>query len=499
VIPASYDTAPHSSYVVVNQDTFSTSQVAVQQTFPAAFLVIYEGFEPNELGVTGSPAPTAPPNAPSFSFTSGGAALQTISAINPVMRLEDPLGAIDVPQRITVQYDLHFAGASEFPSNSGGEVVVEMAATLNYQMDTGTGGTVIDLSEVASTPLTLVDQPNPYMLKVDPTITPPNPYWLSMDTRVFRVKTGGTIGVGPGAPTQADVSPAHPHAANDFIQAVVANFNSVPNDVSHPFLTQLSADEAGSTLYLPGQEGGVNVYNYAVAKVRYLAPAGVPATGVSVFFRAFSTMVSGLDYDATASSTGNYRRSGNGPGAVALLGVESSEVASIPFFAAPRVNTVAGTAGAASMTTQVEDAHAEWRRRGRAGRLLRLLAGHQPDHPPVPAQPARGSGRGRRALRRERARQSAAKHPAADDRIPPVSGGGDLLLAARNRDRSDRAARDALLKRSPCAAKPRAGAVQQPRVATGAPRAAQLRSEAYAAHGGRSRRARRRARTGRQS
>ena len=355
VIPPSYDTAPHSSYVVLSQDTFSTSQVAVQQTFPAALLVIYEGFEPKELGVTSSPAPTAPPNAPSFSFTSGGVALHTISAINPIMRLEDPVGAIDVPQRITIQYDVHFIDATEFPSNSGGEVVVEMAATLNYQMDTGTGGTVIDLSEVARAPLTLVDQPNPYMLKVDPTITPPNPYWLSMDTRVFRVKTGGTIGVGPGAATQADVGPAYPHAANDFIQAVVANFNSQPNDVSHPFLTQLTPDEAGSTLYLPGQEGGVNVYNYAVAKVRYLAPAGVPGTGVSVFFRAFSTMVSGLDYDAPASTTGNYRRSGNGPGAVPLLGVESNEVASIPFFAAPRVNTVAGTAGAASMTTQVDD------------------------------------------------------------------------------------------------------------------------------------------------
>jgi len=356
VIPASYDTAPHSSYVVFNQDTFSTSQVAVQQTFPAAFLLNYEGFEPKELGVTGSPAPTAPPNAPSFSFKTGGAALQTISAINPVMRLEDPLGAIDVPQRITVQYDLHFTGAGEFPSTSGGEVIVEMTAALNYQMDTGTGGTVIDLTEAAKAPLTLVNQPNPYMLKVDPTVTPPNPYWLSMDTRVFRVKTGGTIGAGPGAPTQGDVNAAHPHAANDFIQAVVANFNSLPNDVSHPFLTQLTADETGSTLYLPGQEGGVNVYNYAVAKVRYLAPAGVPATGVSLFFRVFSTMVSGLDYDAVAASTGNYRRSGNAAGAVPLLGVESSEVASIPFFAAPRVNTVAGTAGAASMTTQVDDA-----------------------------------------------------------------------------------------------------------------------------------------------
>jgi Common central domain of tyrosinase len=356
IIPASYDTAPHSSYFVVNQDTFSTSQVAVQLTFPAAFYLIYEGFEPKELGVTSTPAPAAPPNPPAFVFTSGGSNLTTLSAINPVMSLEDPLGAIDMPQRITIQYDLHFTDASEFPAAPAGEVAIAMRATLNYNVDTGTGGAVVNVNELAQTPLLLVDQPNPYMLKVDSTLSPPNPYWLSMDTRVFKVTTGQTIGVGPGAMTQADPTLLHPNPANDFIQGVVANFNSLPNNSGHPFLA-LSADEAGSTLYLPGQDSaGVNVYNYAVAKVRYLAPLTVPASNVRVFFRAFSTLVSALDYDQTSGSTGNYRRSGNTPAAVPLLGIESNEVASIPFFAAPRVNTNAGTAGAVSMTTQTDDA-----------------------------------------------------------------------------------------------------------------------------------------------
>jgi len=356
ILPPSYDTAPHSSYIVVNQDTFSNSQVSVQLTFPAAFYLIYEGFEPKDLGVTTAIPPTVPPNAPSFKFSSGGGALHTISAINPVMTLESPGGANDVPQRITIQYDLHFTDASEFPAGSGGELVVNMQATLNYNVDTGTGGAVINVNEVANTGLLLVNQPNPYMLDVDATLSPANPYWLSMDTRVFKVTPGQMIGSGPGAMTQHDPSVAQPNPANDFIQGVVANFNSLPNDASHPYLTQLSADENASTLFLPAKDAGQNVYNYAVAKVRYLAPVGVPAPNVSVFFRTFSTMVSALDYDHTSGAAGNYRRSGDTLGSVPLLGIESNEIASIPFFAAPRVNTVAGTAGAVSMTSQVDDA-----------------------------------------------------------------------------------------------------------------------------------------------
>ncbi|HEV2472981.1 MAG TPA: tyrosinase family protein, partial [Chthonomonadales bacterium] len=210
VIPRSYDTAPHSSYFIVNQDTFSTSQVAEQLTFPGAFYLIYEGFEPQDLGVTTLPPPAAPPNAPTFQFSSGGVALATLSAVNPVMILEAPGSAVNVPQRITIQYDLQFSNASEFPAASGRELVIEMQATLNYNVDTGTGGAVVNVNELSTGALLLVNQPNPYMLKVDPTLSPPNPYWLSMDTRVFKVVTGQSIGVGAGAMTQNDPSATQP-------------------------------------------------------------------------------------------------------------------------------------------------------------------------------------------------------------------------------------------------------------------------------------------------
>jgi hypothetical protein len=190
VIPPSYDTAVHSMYIIVNRDTFSSAEVSAKGTpaiFPAAFYVVCDGFEPQELGVTtpGPPLPQ-PPAASLPTFTYGGA--NSIRAVNPTALYEDPSGAIDMPQRIMIQYDLKFTGTGDFPSITGGENFFDLRASLTYQVDTGTGGTVVNQSVVASSELALVNQPNPYMDKINPTLSPPNPYWLSIDTRVFQIK-----------------------------------------------------------------------------------------------------------------------------------------------------------------------------------------------------------------------------------------------------------------------------------------------------------------------
>lgn len=335
VIPPSYDTAPHSSYVIANQDSFSTAQAAVNLTFPAAICVIYDGFQPRELGT-----PTAA--NPAVTFSAGGVALNSISAKNPQVLLEDPSGAPDVPQRISVAYDVVFTDTSAFPTVLGAANAVTMQVTLNYTV----GGTTVQASDQTSATLLLVNQPSPYMIDIDPTALPPapsNPYWLSTDTRVFKITQGSSIA---GVPQNAN-------DAFGFITALVAAFNAAPNDINHPFL-QLSPDEtsAQGQLELSPTLGGTPVFNYAVAKIRYRG--NVPADNVSVFFRAFKTMVSALDYDQTSATAlaGNYRRSGNTTGSVPLLGLESNEIASIPFFAKARVNT---GPGGQSMTTQPED------------------------------------------------------------------------------------------------------------------------------------------------
>jgi len=350
VIPASYDTAVHASYIIVNRDTFSNSEVTAKgtpATFPSAFSVVYDGFEPSELGVTSTPLPSVPPNLPSFSFTGAS----NVEVVNPTAIYEDPSGAIDVPQRIMISYDLEFTNANDFPTTSGGENFVNMQASLTYNVDTGTGGSVVPQTATASTELVLVNQPNPYMIDVDSVAQ--NPYWLSIDTRVFQVKgpgggnpAGSVLGV-----TQGDMDSDH-NAPFAFIGNVLSALRASPSQFDNTSI--FPTDETASQLELSQKAGPGNsqrVYNYVVAKVRYLAPSGVWASsdgtstgsGVSVFFRVFSTVVSAMDYAATSGAAGNYRRSGNSNGSsVPLLGVENdsqgqAETASIPFFARGRV------------------------------------------------------------------------------------------------------------------------------------------------------------------
>jgi hypothetical protein len=337
IIPASYDTAPHSSYIIVNQDTFSTSQVATLGSPATVFktlFVVYDGFEPKELGATTTPLPAVPPNLPLFAF----AGASNISAVNPVASYEDPNRAIDMPQRITIAYDLQFANANDFPTTPGGEAIVNMRASLAYDVDTGTGGAIVNLTEVANSTLILVDQPDPYMLDVDPTLGTPNPSWLSTDTRVFQVKGpgGGNLGGTVVGVTQGDAD-TDSNAPFEFIQGVLSSLSTDPTQ----FVTQFSEDESASVLELSRSVGSQRVYNYAIARVRYRAPVTVNASNVQVFFRAFSTMVSALDYDSISGPAGNYRRTGNGSGSMPLLGIETdqtgaAEIACLPFFAEAR-------------------------------------------------------------------------------------------------------------------------------------------------------------------
>jgi hypothetical protein len=249
---------------------------------------------------------------------------------------------MDVPQRISIAYDIVFTNTSAFPTVTGAQTTVTMQVALNYTV----GGTTVNATDNTSALLLLVNQPSPYMVDVDPTIPPPgppNPAWLSADTRVFKIKQGDTLaGImqNPGDPL-------------GFIKNLVGAFNMAPDNPSHPFLA-LSPEEDSlqGQLELAPTFFGTPVFNYAVAKIRYRG--NVAANNVSVFFRAFKTMVSALDYDQTSATSlsGNYRRSGNAAGSVPLLGLQSHEIASIPFFAAARVNTAPG---GQSMTLQPED------------------------------------------------------------------------------------------------------------------------------------------------
>jgi hypothetical protein len=302
VRPPSYDTAPHSSYIVTDRDTFSSYEVQATSAYPNAFSIIYDGFAPQELGTPIS----VPSIALTFDSSVGPVASGMAANVGPA-QLEDPGGALDVPQRITFSVDLQFTDASAFSTFTENRLV-HVRATQG--------------SETTDAALELINQPNPYML--DGPIT-----WLSTDVRVFQIRPGmSRAGVMQGDPNTNALAPYQ------FIGNLLNTFRMSPNDGNHPFLA-ISLDQQASELELSRTAGGVRVFNYAVAKVRYRANA-IPATNVKVFFRLFSTMLSALDYNTGT----NYRRSaGTGTVPMPLLGIIDGEIASIPFFASQRIDS----------------------------------------------------------------------------------------------------------------------------------------------------------------
>lgn len=312
IFPPSYDTVPHTSFIVTDRDTFSSYEVEVAADYPRAFYVIYDGFAPQELGT--------PVVAPTIAFTFDspqGSVVPGVSATYRQVDFEDPARAPDLPQRITFTFDMSFANAGAFAT---------FIETRTFFVKATRG------ADVALAPMRLIKQPNPYMR--DGPVT-----WLSTDVRVFQMRPGMV---------RASIAQDNPDTNGDapyqFIQALLGHFNSTPSDEFHPF-NDISTDQQASQLELSRTVNGQRVLNYAVAKVRYRANS-VAATNVKVFFRAFDTMVSALDYNTGS----NYRRAGSGDPAIPLLGRIGDEIASVPFFAQRRIDSASQ-----SMTTQPDD------------------------------------------------------------------------------------------------------------------------------------------------
>lgn len=300
--------------VVTDRSTFSILEVQAlldanpTATFPDALYLLVDGFLPHELGT--------PPPTPTFEFRFDGPAgpvVGSLSALVGAPLYEDPSLPADVAQRVTFPVTLRFADASAYATFTE-------FRTLHVRATLG--------AHTCAATLVLTKQPNPYML--DGPVS-----WLSTDVRVFQIREGEsragvTHGTGASAP-------------NTFISQLLAAFNGVGFSPGHPFLG-ISTDQASSALQLSHEVAGQRIYNYAVAMVRYRA-AVVTADNVRVFFRAFNTVGTALEYDPATT----YRRAGTAPNVVPLLGRQGSAITSIPFFAEPRVD-----ATAASMTTQLD-------------------------------------------------------------------------------------------------------------------------------------------------
>ena len=291
-------------FFILDRNTISDDEVeamllsASTARISDAFYIVLDGFSPNQLGFTSATMQKQPTLNISPSVSG-----MTLTADR--VEFEYP-NHLNRRQRLTWVYHIDFANISDFTAP-------RRTITVQATMDT----------EVGSGTLYLIQQQNPY--EVDGSVS-----WLSTDLRVFRIKAGETrFGVTMGS------------NPNDFITQVITKLND--NTAGQTF-ESISTDQQTSRLETSETVGGVAVYNFAVAKVRYRS-ADTDAQNVRVFFRLFPWVTTSVEYNQATE----YRRYQSGNRVVPLLGKKNNAVSSIPCFASARINTAS-----ASMTTQTD-------------------------------------------------------------------------------------------------------------------------------------------------
>ena len=299
--------------VILDRSTFGKDEVdallfnANPGVIDAAFYVAVDGFTPAQLGITSASLSGVPNVAPTLTFSPsvGG-----MSASPTALTAEDPSlgGGI---QRFTWVYQISFTSSAGFPAAVGGVTNVLVSASISRV-------TSPVISTSGSAILQLIHEPNPYELDGATS-------WLSTDLRVFQINAGASkFGVTMGST---------PSSAPGFIQSVIANLNAGTTG-GQTFENDISTDENTSQLELSEQVNGTQVFNFAVAKVRYRSLAA-DAPNVRVFFRLFPVSSTSTHFDLNTS----YRLGGQGGVTIPLLGIQGGAISTIPCFAAPRIDT----------------------------------------------------------------------------------------------------------------------------------------------------------------
>lgn len=302
-----YGPSPYScpivkqSFIIVDRSTISKDEVDAMLSISnpavieAAYYVVVDGFTPAELGITSATLSGIPDVSPVI--TPAPAVAQMSTSVMPTIKLEYPTH-FNRRQRITWKYKISFTGSSGF---------VNETEEINIHASISTVS--------ADGKIYLIKQPNPYEIDGETA-------WLSTDLRVFQINQNATK-----FNKQMLADP------NDFISTVIANLNT-GNTGGQTFENNISTNQQTSRLELSASVDGTPVYNFAIAKVRYRA-LSLPANNVRVFFRLFPASSTSLEFNQSTT----YRRDTNGGVTRPLLGIISNEVATIPCFAEPRVNS----------------------------------------------------------------------------------------------------------------------------------------------------------------
>ena len=208
---------------------------------PEAFRLVVDGFTAAELGLTsGADAigVASPVNGMSIICTGNTAALGNYGA---------------AVQRFTFHYLLDF-GADDTAFSFATDT---LTATIS-----ATAGGITAFAD-----LELIKQPNPFILHGDPP-------WLSIDLRVFKIRANvSRFGITMGA------------AASDapsFIQQAIAALTAGKGSASGDTFEAIDPSESGSALtLLPTDPDGAAVFNFAIARVRYIGLIGAQTCGCS--------------------------------------------------------------------------------------------------------------------------------------------------------------------------------------------------------------------------
>ena len=307
-----------------NRSHFSEHEIqallsgATPASVPNAFYVVLDGFSAADLGSGDRPFP---PDV-QFHFIDNNSTVPGMQAELMETLYESPAAPPYMTQRITLGFRLQFANTQPFSGIAAGD-----QRDIRIDVAWGSSHTSGRIFVMKREHVYALDGPTP---------------WLSVDVRVLRLQRGAFFaGLQDNDPV-------------GFIQAAITRMRSLPSDEFHPFV-QLSLDQHSSALELSPTVGGVNVDNFAFAKVRFRAPAGIHANDVKVFFRLFATAVTNMAYDRSTL----YPRTADGPGAVPLEGLVGGETASMPFFASARAGNPANNVDTINVTSLTGNGAAE--------------------------------------------------------------------------------------------------------------------------------------------
>ncbi|HEY7773104.1 MAG TPA: hypothetical protein VIC26_07970, partial [Marinagarivorans sp.] len=298
--------------LIVERSTFSEDEVNSNSTFQDAIFITVDGLAPSHF--INGPIDTHNPSQELLEqwapiITVEGAPNITITPRAPIF--SDDASFYNRLQRFTFRYDIEFTNPSETFDfdDSPRNITIEARLQSTYENINITKNAILQLTKSS----------NPFMLD---SVAGETPHWLSTDLRSFHV-TANTSFLGQ------TLTGTNQDAAIAYLQNVLNNMTNAQ------FENDLSILQQESSLYkFPKNDDDVNVFNFAIARVR-LHPASANAENVRVFFRIFTSQSTALEYRVIAGEPVNgYLKATNDGGPIPIPGVTANgmEWLSFPFF-----------------------------------------------------------------------------------------------------------------------------------------------------------------------